>query len=266
MIPMKGKLKGFEKSVQPTAHRRSHSIQRTILVLALLLITVSFVGVTSAAIKPVAVDDAYNTDEDTTLNITADVGVLANDSDLDADFLTAVNVTNPTHGILNMSSDGSFTYVPDADWNGSDSFTYNATDGMGDSSIATATIIVNPVNDAPVAANQSVTASIISVTTDKDLYHSKEIMNITVTVSSQGDMSNATLRFKGIQNLHGDFQINTEIPANLSPGLNTLVYKHELPRCSSCSGLNAGTYQVEVQLIHDGSIVSNMTHSFQLEQ
>jgi hypothetical protein len=110
------------------------------------------------------------------------------------------------------------------------------------------------------------TSRITSVTTDKDLYHSKEIMNITVLVSSQGDMSNTTLRIHGIQSRDGDFQLDKEIPVNLSPGLNTLVYGHQLPSCSSCSGLSAGTYQIEAELIHDGMIASNMTHSFKLEQ
>lgn len=110
------------------------------------------------------------------------------------------------------------------------------------------------------------TARITSVTTDKDLYHSKERMNITVLASSQGDMSNTTLRIRGIQSRDGDFQLDKEIPVNLSPGLNTLVYGHQLPSCSSCSGLSAGTYQIEAELIHDGMIASNMTHSFKLEQ
>jgi len=110
------------------------------------------------------------------------------------------------------------------------------------------------------------TARITSVTTDKDLYHSKEVMNITVLASSQGDMHNTTLRLRGIQSQHGDFQLDEEIPVNLSPGLNTLVYDHQLPSCSSCSGLGAGTYQIEVELIHNGMIASNMTHSFKLEQ
>jgi len=109
-------------------------------------------------------------------------------------------------------------------------------------------------------------ASIRSVTTDKDLYHSKEVMNITVLVNTPGDMSNTTLKFRGLQDRYGDFQIEKEIPVNLSSGLNILVYEHRLPSCSSCSGLSEATYQIEVELIHDGTIISNMSHSIQLKQ
>lgn len=108
--------------------------------------------------------------------------------------------------------------------------------------------------------------SIRSVITDKDLYHSKEIMGITVSVSSQGNMANSTLIFRGLKDRHGEFQLDEEIPVNLSPGPNMLVYEHQLPSCSSCSGLSAGTYQIEVALAHNGIVISNMTRSIDLEQ
>ena len=68
---------------------------------------------------PVAVNDAFSVDEDNVLNVSAS-GVLANDSDVDADPLTAVLVTSPSSGTLTLSFDGSFTYTPNADFNGSD--------------------------------------------------------------------------------------------------------------------------------------------------
>ena len=103
---------------------------------------------------PVADNDAYSTDEDTSL-IVAAPGVLGNDTDTENDALTAVLVAGPTDGSLTLNANGSFTYTPDADFNGSDSFTYVANDGDLDSNVATVTITVNPVNDAPVADNDA---------------------------------------------------------------------------------------------------------------
>ena len=103
---------------------------------------------------PVAANDAYNVNEDNTLNVAA-AGILINDSDADGDSLTAVLVSGPTDGSLTLSADGSFTYSPDDDFNGSDDFTYKADDGIGDSNVATVTITVNSVNDAPVAVNDN---------------------------------------------------------------------------------------------------------------
>src|SRR5207245_623958 len=80
-----------------------------------------------------------------------------NDTDVDADTtLTAMVVTGPAHGTLTLNADGSFTYTPAANYNGSDSFTYKANDGIVDSNAATVTITIAAVNDAPVASNQAV--------------------------------------------------------------------------------------------------------------
>lgn len=76
-------------------------------------------------------------------------GVLLNDSDVDSPTLTAALVGAPSHGTVQLNSNGSFTYTPEGDFNGVDSFTYKANDGSLDSNVATVSITVNPVNDAP---------------------------------------------------------------------------------------------------------------------
>ncbi len=75
-------------------------------------------------------------------------GVLANDMG-DAATLTSVLLSQPANGVVDMAADGTFTYTPDADFFGDDTFTYRASDNTGNSSPATVTISVSPVNDAP---------------------------------------------------------------------------------------------------------------------
>ena len=99
---------------------------------------------------PVAVDDRYTTVENTASGVDAANGVLANDEDADVDdTLEAVLETGPTDGDLKLNADGSFTYIPDADFFSRDSFTYFASDGTGQSGSATVFIDVTPVNQAP---------------------------------------------------------------------------------------------------------------------
>src|SRR5438067_1880798 len=116
------------------------------------------ITVTAVNDAPVAANDAYSTNEDTALNVAA-AGVLANDSDVDGDALTAVLVGAPAHGSVTLNANGSFTYTPAANYNGSDSFTYKANDGALNSNVATVAIAINAVNDAPVANAQSVTTA-----------------------------------------------------------------------------------------------------------
>jgi uncharacterized repeat protein (TIGR01451 family) len=98
---------------------------------------------------PVAVDDTYGTPEDTLLSVSAP-GVLSNDTAADLDPLTAIKVTDPAHGLLALNADGSFTYDPEDDWSGVDSFTYKANDTHADSNTANVTVTVAAVNDPPV--------------------------------------------------------------------------------------------------------------------
>ncbi|NOZ94125.1 MAG: tandem-95 repeat protein [Acidobacteria bacterium] len=107
-----------------------------------------------ANIPPQVAPDSYSTNEDTQLTVVAP-GVLQNDTDVDGVTLTAVLDTTVSHGTLTLNSDGSFTFTPAANYNGTDSFTYHANDGHADSATVTVTITVNAVNDPPVAAADS---------------------------------------------------------------------------------------------------------------
>ena len=88
-------------------------------------------------------------------------GLLKNDtdSDLPGNVLTVEKVTDPASGTLVLAADGSFTYAPNQDYLGSDSFTYKVFDGTVYSNIATVTIDVHTQNDAPVAVADTYTAT-----------------------------------------------------------------------------------------------------------
>jgi VCBS repeat-containing protein len=98
---------------------------------------------------PVANNDSYSTNEDVALTV-AGPGILGNDTDAESNPLTAILVSGASHGSVALNANGSFTYTPNANYNGSDSFTYKANDGIDNSNAAAAvSITVNPVNDAP---------------------------------------------------------------------------------------------------------------------
>ena len=136
--------------------------------------TCSLGGSTVANGSPVANDDAFSTVEDTPLTVSGP-GLLGNDSDPDANPLgvTTANAvfvpgfgypqqtpettwtfpSDPAHGTVTINGDGSFSYTPDANFSGTDSFTYVARDARGANDAGVATITVTPVPDPPVAVD-----------------------------------------------------------------------------------------------------------------
>jgi Ca2+-binding RTX toxin-like protein len=140
---------------------------------------------------PIATDGSLTTDEDT-----AATGTLAA-TDIDSATLifSLVDTTN-AHGVVTITdaATGAFSYTPDANFNGSASFTFQANDGALDSNISTVTITVNAVNDAPIASDGSVTVA--------------ENGSTTGTLSAT-DVDNASLTYRLLStaNAHGAISI-----------------------------------------------------------
>ena len=115
--------------------------------------------------SPIGMGESYNTNEDSPLTPDPGGGVLANDSDPDGDPITAVLVSPPQHSSsFSLNSDGSFSYQPAANYNGSDAFTYRVSANGATTGVLTASITVAPVNDPPVASADDAGASLLGTT------------------------------------------------------------------------------------------------------
>ncbi|MEO8615552.1 MAG: Ig-like domain-containing protein, partial [Luteolibacter sp.] len=108
------------------------------------------ITVTPVNDPPVAVVQSVQTDEDVPLPITLGA------TDPDADPLTFIIVDAPQHGSLSGTG-ANRTYTPAANYNGTDSFTFKANDGVADSNTVTVSINIAPVEDIPIADSQSLT-------------------------------------------------------------------------------------------------------------
>ncbi len=81
-------------------------------------------------------------------------------TDADGDPLSYTKGSNPAHGSVTVDANGNWTYTPSKDYNGSDQFTVNVSDGKGGTTTSTIYIGITPVNDAPtVTVNGSATVS-----------------------------------------------------------------------------------------------------------
>jgi len=150
---------------------------------------------------PVAVEDAYSLDEDTSLTTTLVNGVLLNDTDVDSTSLTAVLVTNVTSGTLTLNTDGTFTYTPNANFFGEDFFEYKANDGALNSNVVKVTLTVNNVNDAPIAQDGSFTVLEGATYLGNALGSDLDSASLTYAVVGSGTTTNGTI----VVNADGSF-------------------------------------------------------------
>ena len=107
---------------------------------------------------PVATADTLNAVEDTAILFTA-AQLLSNDSDVDGDALTIVSVTSGAGGSAALNADGTVSFTPLLNFNGPAGFSYVASDGLLTTAATSVTVNVAPVNDAPVALPDALTAT-----------------------------------------------------------------------------------------------------------
>jgi len=171
---------------------------------------------------PVAVADAYSLDEDTTLTVPVADGVLENDGDVDGEPLTAVLVDDVDFGSLTLNADGSFTYIPDANFNGIDSFTYRATDGLDDAAEVTVELTVNPAPDAPIAQPDAYTLdedTTLTLTLPQSiLQNDQDVDNDPLTAVLVADVQSGTLTL----NADGTFSYTPDANFN---GTDSFTYR-----------------------------------------
>lgn len=107
-------------------------------------------------IPPIAFPDTVNTNEDTAHN----GNVLSNDWNISDSAMTVTGfvAVNPAYGVIMIAANGNYTFVPAANWHGSTSTTYTAHNDEGNDT-GTINITVSSVNDAPVANDDTITAT-----------------------------------------------------------------------------------------------------------
>ncbi len=190
---------------------------------------------------PDAVDDLATTFEDTAITTG---NVLANDTDPDGDTLTINAFTQADNGTVVNNDDGTFTYTPDANFNGSDSFTYTVDDGNGNLDTATVNVTVSAVNDGPVAVNDAVTTSEDSaITTGNVLANDTDVEGDALSITGFSQGSNGTVADNG----DGTFTYTPN--ANYS-GDDSFTYTVD----DGNGGTNTATVDVTIAPVQDAPI------------
>ncbi|WP_425617458.1 Ig-like domain-containing protein [Anatilimnocola sp. NA78] len=200
---------------------------------------------------PIAANDSFSVDEDQPLTVTT--SVMTNDSDVEGSALTAELASQPLHGTVTFNPDGTFTYQPEANFSGIDGFSYLVNDGGSNSEVATVTISVNPINDAPVAANDEYSIDEdqpLTVTGTGVLGNDSDIDSASLTASLVAGPTNGTVTL----NADGSFVYT---PAADFSGADSFTYTAGDGTLSS----EVATVTINVAPINDSPVAVNDEYS-----
>ncbi|MBW4488318.1 MAG: tandem-95 repeat protein [Trichocoleus desertorum ATA4-8-CV12] len=144
---------------------------------------------------PIVGNDAFTTNEDTVLTLSV-ANLLTNDVDMDGEPVTIISFDQPTNGNVMGFGNGTYLYMPDRDFSGSDTFTYTVRDGVGATASATVNLtVIRDTNIPPVAANDVITtdedtaiASFNVLANDLDA-ENIPLTLVSVTAPSQGNVT-----------------------------------------------------------------------------
>ncbi len=139
-----------------------------------------------------AVDDFYNVNEDEELDVPVEQGVIANDIFPLESSITAELVQSPSHGTVNLAPDGSFVYVPQGDYFGSEAFRYRLSDGERYSNTASVRIYVHPINDPPIALDQNL-STFMNEALELELVFIDDGWGISIAAREQNTVANNSL-------------------------------------------------------------------------
>jgi len=209
----------------------------------------SNVETTQVNTLPIANDLTFSTNEDVTYNATQPSQLLPA-SDPDADPLSfSLGAVKPVNGSVIVQVDGAFTYVPNANYFGTDTFSYNVFDGIATVS-ANVSVTVNPVNDAPIANNaQQIVAEDTVLTgtlTASDI--DTPISQLTYAVSQNPLQGNVTV------NSSGSFTYTPAANFNGNDSFSFVVADNGVPNLTS-----VGSVSITVTPVNDPPVVNNQT-------
>ena len=183
-------------------------------------------------------------------------GVLDNDTDAENDSLSAILDLPPSDGALVLGLDGSFQYIPNVDFIGSDSFSYHSNDGLDDGNTATVTINVIAVNDLPQAVNDEYStdeSTSLNVSAPGVLANDSDPENDTLDALLDSTTTDGVL----VLNSDGSFEYT---PNNDFVGTDSFSY-HAF---DGADNSNIATVTIEVNPNNSDSIIDSILEQIQM--
>ncbi len=207
---------------------------------------------------PVTKNEAFEIKEDESIEKSNTTGLIMYANDVELDLLTFELVTNVKHGELVLNTNGSFKYIPEKNYFGSDTFYFKAKDLKGSSNISSIIFNIQPVNDAPVTISKSFTLN-------EDEFYEYRNFNNSSFIAYDVDLDN--LVFEYVTNpLHGKLTLERNgnfkyIPDHDFFGTDSISFKVKDTQYYS----NISTILFTVQPVNDAPVIVDSIYYLQLK-
>ena len=218
------------------------------------------IGVTAVNDAPVGTSDTLTATEDTAITYTA-ADLLGNDTDVESQALSIKSVTPGSGGTVVLNEDGTVTFTPSANFSGTASFSYVATDGSADSQATSVTVNVSAVNDAPTTSAVSLTAiaedsGARTITTAQLLGNASDVEGNTLAVSNvQISSGNGTL----VNNNNGTWSYTPASNDDTSVSFSYTITDNGTTNGSLDAKSVTGTATLDITPVNDAPTTSAVT-------
>lgn len=106
----------------------------------------------------------------------------------------------------------------------------------------------------------------LTLSADRELYHSSEEMNVNATIKTSTEAENLTIRIYGVKDGRGNFRVMEERNITVEPhGVNE-VFSFRMPSCYGCAGVSPGEYEIMMEVLRNGTIIGNCSKTVKLEK
>jgi hypothetical protein len=107
---------------------------------------------------------------------------------------------------------------------------------------------------------------ILNLSSDKEIYHSSEEMELTTIIKTSTKLENLTVKVYGINDRGGSFRVSGERIVNIDPPGTTETFEFRMPSCYGCAGISPGEYKITMEIIQKGEIIGNYSKTVKLEK
>ncbi|MCK4336160.1 MAG: hypothetical protein KAW40_05565 [Candidatus Aenigmarchaeota archaeon] len=107
---------------------------------------------------------------------------------------------------------------------------------------------------------------ILNLSSDKEVYHSSEEMELKTTIQTETRVENLTIRVYGIKDRSGNYRVSGEKVVNVEPPGTSETFDFRMPSCYGCAGISPGEYEIIFETLKDGEIIGNFSKIVKLEK